>query len=339
MKHKKITLISVILLIAILSSTTYAQDTDKTYTVGVMLWFLNESFFAEMADLGYVEGENINYIVPTFEGLDQSSPQEAFMEAYNRQMQEIVNAGVDAIFTNTDTDAIGVQALTHDIPIVFARSDDPVATGAVESLLNPGGNATGIITNRPHERRLQILTEIKPDTKKVYYLYSIMTLEAESVLQQVQAVAQELGVEIIPAPITDVASALEALENTPEDVDWLFLTPYVPFDIAFFAALAEVSIARQAGITGVTDLPIQGYLMGYGPNIDDTNRQGARILDRVLRGASPADLPVQTAENFLMINLEAAEALQMEIPVSILRQARTIARPGDFENVPTFFGE
>jgi putative tryptophan/tyrosine transport system substrate-binding protein len=179
------------------------------------------------------------------------------------------------------------------------------------------------------------MTEIKPDTDKVYYLYSTMTGEAETVLGQVQAVGEELNVEVVPAPITDLASSLEALDNVPEGTDWLFLTPYVPFDFAFSAKLMEVSMATGAGIGGVTDIPIPGYVLGYGPSLDASIGQAAAQVDRVVRGANAGELPIQTAENFLTINLEAAEAINMEIPEGILRQANTIVRPGDFQLTPT----
>src|SRR5690606_12738267 len=232
---------------------------------------------------------------------------------------------------NTDTDAVNISSMTGDIPIVFGRSDDPVATGAVADLVTPGGNMTGTITNRPHERRLQILTEIYPETDAVYYLYSTLTGEAETVREQVEAVGEELGVEVVPAPITDVESALTLLENTPEEVDWLFLTPFVPFDPQFTETLVAVSMERQIGITWVTDDAFPGYLMGYGPSIQASEAQAAQIVDRILRGASPADLPVQTAENYLMINLEAAAQINLEIPEGILRQANLIVRPGYFD--------
>jgi putative ABC transport system substrate-binding protein len=259
---------------------------------------------------------------------------EEYMTQYNKFIQSLADAKADAIVVNTDTDAATIRPTIGDIPVVFARSDDPVATGAVKSLLTPGGFSTGIITNKPHERRLQILTEMKPTTKKIYYLYSPLTQEAQTVLQQVQAVGKQLNVEIVPAAISDPKTMTDALENTPADVDWFFLTPYVFFDPASFQKLIELSISHHAGICGVTDLISPGYLMGYGPSLDDTGRQAAQILDRILRGASPADLPVETAENYLTVNLEAAQAIDLKLPLEILRQANLIIRPGDFAKTP-----
>lgn len=328
MKYTKILLVAISLLI--ISGAIHAQG---AYTVAYLSFF-PDAFKAGMEELGYIEGENVNYRL-----LDLADvPPEEYVEQFNLQVEAIVAEGVDVIVVNTDTDAVNISSMTGDIPIVFGRSDDPVATGAVADLVTPGGNMTGTITNRPHERRLQILTEIYPETDAVYYLYSTLTGEAETVREQVEAVGEELGVEVVPAPITDVESALMLLENTPEEVDWLFLTPFVPFDPQFTETLVAVSMERQIGITWVTDDAFPGYLMGYGPSIQASEAQAAQIVDRILRGASPADLPVQTAENYLMINLEAAAQINLEIPEGILRQANLIVRPGYFDNWEMNFG-
>lgn len=330
MKRSRFILIVLMLLAINVISPVYAQD-DDTFVIGNLILVGDEGFRAEMTELGYVEGENVTYLYISYENY---VPEE-WQAEYEKQVKAMVDAGVDIFVANSDSDAVALKALVGDIPIVFARADDPVATGAVESLVSPGGNLTGIITNKPHERRLEVLTEIKPETKKVYYLYSAMTLEAGVVLEQVQTLAEELDVEIIPAPITTPEDYMKIVQNMPEDVDWVFLTPFVYFDEATFDALLAITEPRHIGITYIVDMPMPGYVMGYGPNLDDTGRQAARIIDRILRGASPADLPVETADNFLMINLEAAAASGIEIPESILRQANTIIRPGYFEALAT----
>lgn len=331
MKHSKVILVVIALLLVAVTGQAVAQESEQPYVIGLMSYFFSpQAFIDEMTVLGYVEGQNVIYMVPSFENLNENSTVEEGMAEYTRQVQLMVDAGVDIFVTNTDTDAMYLKSLVGDTPIVFSRSDDPVSTGAVADLVTPGGTMTGTITNRPHERRLQILTEIKPSTDKIYYLYSPLTLEAEVVLQQVKNVGDELGVEVIPLPTTDGASAAESLQNIPDGVDWIFLTPYVPFEQVFFEALAATSLNYQVGVSWVTDDPSPYYLVGYGPNINATDRQAARIVDRILRGASPAELPVEIAENYLMVNLEAAEAIGLEIPVGILRQADLIIRPGYF---------
>lgn len=314
----------------------HAQEDNPQFVVALTSFFIDPQYFKdEMAQLGYVDGENIRYMTFSFANLNENSTPEEFMNEYNRQLQAMIEADVDVFVTNTDTDAVNLKPMVGDTPIVFARSDDPIATGAVADLVTPGGTMTGIVTNRPHERRLQILKEINPSTDMVYYLYSPFTLEAEMVLQQVQSVATELDIQLIPVQTPDATTAIDALKNMPEGVDWLFMTPYVPFDFAFYEELQATSLAYGIGIAAVIDDLSPMYLMGYGPNIESTDRQSARIVARILRGASPAELPVEIAENYLTINLEMAGTIGLEIPLGILRQANRIMRPGDFDTAET----
>lgn len=299
MKSRQASLAAILILVIVISGNVLVRAADKTYRIGLMIFAGNDAFIAEMTKLGYVEGKNISYMVLSFENVKP----EDFQRRYNQQLQAMIDAKVDAIVTNTDSDAANLRAKVGTIPIVFARSDDPVATGAVKSLLKPGGYTTGVSMNKSHERRLQLLTEIKPTTKKVYYLYSTLTLEVETVLKQVKEVAKGLCVEIVPGSISDPQSMLKVLENIPSDVDWIFLTPFVYLDPASAQNLIELSVSRRAGLCYFIDAVPKGYLMGYGPNLDDTARQAACILDRVLRGASAADLPVETAENYFTLNL------------------------------------
>lgn len=330
MKYRKILLTVITAVIVVVSGIVSAQA-QKSYKIGMMMWFNNDEFIAEMTKLGYVEGKNVSYIKLT---LADVKPED-WQAGFKNQLQMMVDGKVDLLVTNTDTDAVMYRKAIGNIPVVFARSDNPVATGAVKDLIKPGGLATGIITNRPHERRLQILTEIKPTTKKVFYLYNTVTGEAEAVLKEVQNVAKGLGVEIVPAPFADVQGLNAVLDKTPEDIDWIFLTPFVYPDEAAAKKMMELSTSRRAGLAFFINTTPKGYLVGYGPSLDDTSRQAARIVDRVLRGGNPADLPVETAENYLTVNLEAAQAINLRIPESVLRQANLIVRPGYFDVTPT----
>lgn len=339
MKYGKIALVLMVLITSIVSPT-YARGADDTYKVALLLWGGTDGFIGQMTAYGYVEGKNITYL---YVNLQDVAPEDVQTE-YENQIQAMIDDGVDVFVTETDTDAVNLRNLVGtEIPIVFARSDDPVASGAVADLVTPGGNITGTVTNRPHERRLQLLTEIKPTTKKIYYIISTYALGAEATLQQVQAVAEDLGVEVVPftaamSPATfsvDPASWTELIQNMPEDIDWVFMTPFVFLDPQETAELMALSVERGFGLSYIIDEPVPGYLISYGPNIAASSGQAAQTVDRILRGASPADLPVQTAENFLTINLEAAASINMTIPEAILRQANMIIRPGYFESLVT----
>jgi putative ABC transport system substrate-binding protein len=333
MKNGRILVFALIAVVFLMTGTAYAQDGGDPPTVGMLFWHGNQTFYDEMARLGYVNGVNINFMEISYEGVEF----EDYQAHTEQQSQAMIDSGlVDVFVVNTDSDAVALQAQVGNTPIVFARSDDPVATGAVASLITPGGNITGVVTNKHHERRLQLLTEILPSTDMVYYLYSPLTMEAETVLAGVRAVGAQLNVEVIAAPTPDAAAGLEALANTPEGVDWLFLTPYVPFDLEFMEGVIATSLEHKIGVAAITNDPVQGYLVGYGPSIAVTDQQAAQVVDRILRGASPANLPVQIAENFLTVNLEAAEAIGLEVPLGVLRQAETIVRPGYFDDLPQF---
>jgi hypothetical protein len=123
------------------------------------------------------------------------------------------------------------------------------------------------------------------------------------------------------------------LENIPEGTDWVFMNSLNPllYDQTFMDTLGTVCQERQIAISWFLGEPTQGYVMGYGITIPATDRHAAHVVDRILRGADPAELPVETADNHFWINLEAAEAIGLEIPVGILRQAEVIARPGYFD--------
>jgi putative ABC transport system substrate-binding protein len=297
--------------------------------VGLLLYD-SQTFIDEMTRLGYEEGKDISYMMWSY---DPERTPEQVAEQQALETQAMLDLPVDVLIATNDSDAVELLEQTTAIPIVFVISDDPVATGAVADLTTPGGNITGIVSNQHHQRRLQLLAGVDPTTKKVLYLYFPSTAESTLILEQVQALGEELGIEVIGAPITDVPSGLEQLESIPDDIDWLFLTPYVPiFDVEFHEALVNTSIEQQAPIAGFWASAMPGYLINYGPDLTWTTQQSAQITDRILRGANPGDLPVITAENGLVVNLEMAEALNMEIPVPILRQANIIVRPGDLDN-------
>lgn len=334
MKLSVFTLVLFTVFIALGVSPARAQTFTPPYTVGLDVLMDISVFSDEMASLGYVEGENIFYLSVNYENVAF----EDMMAARMTQVEAIINnPDLDIFVANNDSDAVlHRERIRADVPIVFLLSDDPVATGAVADLVVPGGSMTGVVTSQPYGRRLQLMVEILPATDKVAYLYNPLTGDAASVLAQTQAIADDLGIELVPMETPDGATAAAALENTPEGIDWFFLTPYVPFfDTAFNQALFTIVGARNIPISYISDNPSY-YLMGYGPNFEEAARQAARQVDRILRGADPAQLPLETAENYLMVNVETAAMMGIEIPVGILRQAHVIVRPGDLPSiVPT----
>lgn len=327
MSYRKILQIILVVLVIALTGVASAQDGDKPYLIGDLILVGDIGLKTGMTEMGYVEGQDVNYLYIQFDANIMFGTPE-WMEFYQQQVEAMVDAGVDVFVVNNDSDIPVIKSIIGDIPVVFARSDDPIASGVVQDLVTPGGTATGIVTNRPHERRLQLLTEIKPSTEKIFYPYNAYNLDSEKVLQQVLGIAEELGIEVVAAPITDRASQEEALRKLTEDIDWVFLTPNTYFELDLTQEMMNTAIANQTAFANFVDLPTIGYTINYGPSLDGTGAQAAQIVDRILRGGNPGDLPVQTAENYLSVDLPAAETIGLEIPVSILRQANLIVRPG-----------
>lgn len=333
MSNSKFLKALIIVLSCLVPFTSYAQS-DDPFVVGLLVFDTN-AFIQEMETLGYVQGENIEYRILAFQDIDPELylDQEAYMAEYNRLLDAVITAPLDVLAVQTDTEAVAMRERTT-APIVFSVSDNPVATGAIQDLTTPGGNTTGVITNQHHTRRLQLLKEINPDTDVVYYLYSSFALEGQQVLDEVSALGEELGIEVIAAPVADAVTGIEALNNVPEGADWIFLTPFLPFDLSFNDELFNVSMAQKIPIAGFVAQPTFGYLLTYGPSLSETARQAASLTDQILRGANASEIPVSIADNILILNLEAAEALGVDLSRAVLRQANQIMRPGDFEVTP-----
>lgn len=328
MNSRRFLVVLIVLSSLVIPITAFAQ-TSSPPTIAV-LTYDPQPFIEAMSQLGYVAGQDVTYLTLSFEGV----PVEQYLDSYTLQVQAMIEAGVDLFILNTDSEAVQMRQQT-DTPIIFAMSDDPIATGAVTDMIAPGGATTGIVSNQHHPRRLQLLQEINPATSRVYYLYSSFALEGELILDQVRAVADQLGIEIIPAPVGDLESSLQALAAMPPDADWIFLTPYMPlFELPFIEALMNASIANQVPIAGFIAEATPGYAVNYGPDFSIIYRQVAEMTDRFLRGASPAETPILVAENGLVINLEVTESLGLDVPVSVLRQANLIVRPGDLATPP-----
>jgi putative ABC transport system substrate-binding protein len=331
MRNNKIILITIVVLIAIVSGTTYAQDTD-TYTVAVMVTFptppteviTDNPFFVGVkegfAELGYVEGETITYL---YEPLFATET-----EKRSEIAQAFADAKPDVIVVLTAEEAFLFKELTSDIPIVFGVNEDPVAAGLVEDLLQPGGNITGIEDRLPDEGRLQIMKEIDPSLSKVYYPYNPQRPGVEAKLQAIIEMAEKLDIEIVPAEFTDPQAVEEAIKNIPEDIDGIFLTTD-PLVLTHIPELASISVSLQAMVSLPSAVEIDGVLVGYGIDVVAVGRQAAQIADRILRGADPAVTAVEPAEHSLLVNLEVAAAINLEIPRAVLRRADIIIRPGD----------
>jgi putative ABC transport system substrate-binding protein len=300
------------------------KETPKTYTVGVINLSenLNDSLVAfkeGMAKLGYIEGENITYIYEGVVGMDQ----------LDAVAQDLVAADVDLIFSLTTPATKAAQKATAgtDIPVVFIPVTDPVGAGIVKSLTQPGGNITGITYSLQEGRRLEWLMQVVPTIEQIYIVYNPGDQSPVLALETVSETAKQLGVELVTRQAGTAEEAAAAFENIPEEVDAILFLPDSVVN-ARITEWLEIAVQHKLPTSGTnTAFAEDGALTAYGIDLTISARQeGARLADQILQGIKPADLPVEMAEFFAVVNLKTAEAIGLDIPDTILRQADIVIR-------------
>jgi putative ABC transport system substrate-binding protein len=302
---------------ALLPQPLSAQRSAKLPRLGVLLYSTprgdpnNEAFYRGMSDLGYVDGQNVVFEYRFAEGRP---------ERLRELAADLVRLNPDLIFALGGDVAPDACKATQTIPIAFAVSTDPVQSGLVASLARPGGNATGVtfLLDELAAKRLVLLKQAAPQVSRVAVLFN--PDHADNELREVERAAAALDVKLHLAEVRR-SSDLEAA-----------------FDVALRAAVDGLYVvsSRQtvANIARITDfatrnrLPLAGGwgawaqaggLISYGPNVGEMVRQSAVYVDKILKGAKPAELPVQQPTRFeLLINLKTAKALGLAIPESFL---------------------
>jgi putative ABC transport system substrate-binding protein len=217
---------------------------------------------------------------------------------------------------------------TRTIPIVFSAHADPVGVDHVASLARPGGNITGlsVLLTELVAKQLEIMKQALPHMKRIGVLVVVTAPSTRPALRAAEAAAQRLGIQVLTVPV-----------RTREDLDGAFtmmvrervngyLAVATPLIRSQRALLAELSLRRRLpGMFGPKTNVEAGGLMGYFPDTDDLTRRAATYIDKILKGAKPADLPVEQASKYeLVINLKTAKTLGITFPPSVLRRADQI---------------
>ena len=278
-----------------------------------------EAFRQGLKEYGWVEGQNISVEYRFAEGKEDALPGIA---------AELVRLRLDVIVAEGTAAIRAAKAVTQTIPIVMATSSDPVGTGLVASLNRPGGNVTGpsLQTGEMSGKRLELLAEIVPGLARVAVLSNPLNPSIAPIVEQTKAAAQSLGVELhvveVPAPdkfesaFTTITSAhAGALIVLPDPLLYGQHPRIVTFTTASYlpALFPEKEVAEAGG------------LIAYGPSIPASFRRAAAYVDKILRGAKPADLPVEQPTTFeLVVNLRTARAIGVTIPTSILLLANEV---------------
>jgi putative ABC transport system substrate-binding protein len=270
---------------------------------------------AGLRDLGYVEGKNIAFEFRWAETSDRL-PELA---------TELVRMNVDVIFASSSTETEAVAQATKTIPIVFATHADPVGIGHVMNLARPGGNITGLtmLLTDLVAKEMEILKEALPQATRIGVIFSPTAPSHIPALRAIEIAAAKLGVKIAAVPVRGV----EDLDGTfakmdREHVDG-FLVVASSFTFSARALIAELALKhRLPGMFGTKDNVVAGGFMSYAPDHRELTRRSAIYIDKILRGAKAADLPVEQASKYqLVINLKTAKALGIDVPLPLLGRA------------------
>jgi putative ABC transport system substrate-binding protein len=215
--------------------------------------------------------------------------------------------------------------VTQTIPIVFSNHADPVGIGHVASLAHPGGNITGLsmLLTDLAVKELEILTEAVPQAKRIGVLWNPTTPSHAPPMRAVEDAGGKLGVQLVLLPGGAAEDFEPAFATMLREGAGGFLVVPSPLSTSHRAALARLALQhRLAGMFGHKDYVEAGGLMSYGADIDDLNRRAALYIDKILKGAKPADLPVEQASKYqLVINLKTAKALRFKVPPMLLARA------------------
>jgi len=297
-----------------------AQQSGKTARVGILFFvtspLLDEAFRQGLRELGYVEGQNIAIEYRSAEGKSERLPGLA---------AELVRLKVDVIVAASPPATEAAKQATSTIPIVFTVSGDPVAEGFVASLARPGGNLTGLATISPElvGKQLEMLKGVAPKVTRVAVLQNPSTGLHPVALRRAEGAARALGVQlqILEARTSSEIDAAFAAMSSQRAGGVLVLR-----DAMFRAQRAQIvalaAKGRLPAVYGFREQAEAGGLIAYGASVPHMFGRAAAYVDKILRGARPADLPVEQPTKFeLVINLKTAKALGLKIPPSLLGQA------------------
>jgi ABC-type uncharacterized transport system substrate-binding protein len=280
-----------------------------------------EAFRQGLRDLGYIEGQNM---------IIEYRHESGGFERLPELVAELVGQKPDVLVAVTTNAVQTAQKATTTIPIVFMGVTDPVTTGLVESLARPGGNITGI-TNMAAiltGKRLELLKETLPQVSRVAVLWDPQAPGSVPQWQDSQLPARELGLQLYSMEVSHVekyeAAFTEAVEARNTAL-WVTLNP-----VANSNQKKIVDLAINHGLPSIcarSDYSENGCMMAYGPGYGTEGKDGARYVDKILKGTKPADIPVEQPMKFeLVINLQTANKLGLTIPQSVLFQADKIIK-------------
>ena len=297
----------------------HAQQAGKMWRIAFITHVpmkLYEPLFEDLRPLGYVEGQNI---------IVERRYAEGRAERFQEFAAEMVRLKADLIMTITTPAALAAKNATTMIPIVIPTAIDPVGTGLIASLARPGGNITGgaILTGEMAAKRLELLKEVVPRLSRTAVLRNSANPANALAWEETQGAARALGVTLQSHEVQGPKDFEVAFARMGEEhPDALFvlddaLTQQYRKEIADFAMQK-----RLPSVFAIKDRVEAGGLMSYGFRYSEMMRRAASLVDKILRGAQPANLPMEQPTTFeLVINLKTARAIGLDVPATLLARA------------------
>jgi putative ABC transport system substrate-binding protein len=300
-----------------------AQQAERMRRIGVLMNLAAEdpeaqrrvtAFVQGLQQLGWTDGRNVR--IETRWGASDA-------ERNRRYAAELVALAPDVILASGTPILVALQRETRTIPIVFTTIVDPVGAGFVERLSRPGGNATGftLFEYAIGGKWLELLKELSPDVTRVAVIRDPVITQGIGQFAAVQAVSPPFGVELIPIGVRE-KEAETALERFAQEPNGGLIVTAGSTAIRRDWIIALAAQYRLPAVYPFRYHPVSGGLMSYGPNTVEPYRRAAGYVDRILKGESPAELPVQHPTKYeLVINIRTAKALGLDVPPSLLARA------------------
>jgi putative ABC transport system substrate-binding protein len=286
------------------------------FTPGLTLESVREGMEEGLARLGYVAGKNITFMVEDTKGTSTDLPS---------AVAKLLATKPDVLFTVSTDHAQAAKHATTTVPIVFAWVGDPTQVGLIDNYPYSKSNLTGVtaIGDSLSGKRLEILLEIAPKSKRVLVIVAVKESVSLNALRSLEPVAQKLGVQLVRRDATDKQEIIKALEETPRgSIDAIF---HLPSTLVRTNLDLLVKRARQDKVPfSVPEerLLAQGALFSYGPNLRLVGLQGAKLINKILTGARPGEIMVESPDKFLLsINQTTVKQIGMNIPRAILERA------------------
>jgi putative tryptophan/tyrosine transport system substrate-binding protein len=307
----------------LLTVLTGCKTREKNFTIGVVsnvaldtpIW---RGFNSGMAGLDYVEGRNIKYIIKKVPENNEQN--------INAAINELLNQKIDLLLTLGKEVDLRARVLVKgsNIPVLFGSGPWPIENRLVESVSHPGGNMTGVQGVDCTSKALELLKVIIPDLKKVYLPYNPDDVVSNGYIPGLNNTASQLGIEIILHKINSVEEAVTAIENLTDDVGAVYMIPSPTLNNRN-SELDRAAMKRHIP-TGAGLLLDNDVLITYSLDFFDIGKKMARLAREIFNGKKPADIPIETAEVELTINLKTAESLGIYVPAGVLAQANKIIR-------------